>query len=65
MPLSTWCKEGPFGGDRVAVSHVPSLPFRKAQTRQELPVPWTVVLASEGSPSGCSCHCSEWWTWWT
>ncbi|PNJ45435.1 NTMT1 isoform 10 [Pongo abelii] len=35
----------------------------KARTRQERPVPWTVELALGGSPSGCSCRCSERWIW--
>uniref|UniRef100_A0A0A6YVQ9 N-terminal Xaa-Pro-Lys N-methyltransferase 1 n=1 Tax=Mus musculus TaxID=10090 RepID=A0A0A6YVQ9_MOUSE len=35
----------------------------KAQTRQGLPVPWTVALVLEGSPSACSCHSSGWSTW--
>lgn len=64
LTLLPWTHEK---GPAVVVpcgSHA-ALCFRKVLTRRGLPVPWTVALALEGSPSACSCRSSGWWTWWT
>lgn len=51
-------------GRRVPPPRLPALRYRMARTRRGRPTPWTAALALAGSPSGCCCRSSAWWTWW-